>query len=166
LIIQRAIRGVVQAVDPSVAVSQIRTMDSVIDASLAKPRFTTALVGALAMVTLLLGAVGVYGVMSNLVSQRTHEMGVRAALGATPSDIAMLVLRRAMVLTGAGALAGLIAASLITRLLPSLLFQVSPFDPVTFALVPLVFVAVSLAASMIPARRAVRCDPILALRGE
>jgi putative ABC transport system permease protein len=166
LIIQRAIRGVVQAVDPSVAVSQIRTMDSVIDASLAKPRFTTALVGALAVVTLLLGAVGVYGVMSNLVSQRTHEMGVRAALGATPSDIAMLVLRRAMVLTGAGALAGLIAASFITRLLPSLLFQVSPFDPVTFALVPLGFVAVSLAASMIPARRAVRCDPILALRGE
>jgi putative ABC transport system permease protein len=118
------------------------------------------------VVTLLLGAVGVYGVMSNLVSQRTHEMGVRAALGATPSDIAMLVLRRAMVLTGAGALAGLIAASFITRLLPSLLFQVSPFDPVTFALVPLGFVAVSLAASMIPARRAVRCDPILALRGE
>ena len=164
--VEQAIRGLVREVDPAVAVSQVRTMDGVLANSIAKPRFTAVLVGAFGIVTLLLGAVGVYGVMSYLVSQRTHEIGVRSALGASASDIATLVLRRSVVLTTLGAIAGLVGAGFITRLLPSLLFHVSPVDPLTFGFVPLLFVVVGLLAAALPARRAANCDPILALRGD
>jgi len=165
-VIQRAIRGMVASVDRRVAVSRISTMDDVMAGSLAKPRFTTELVGAFAIIALVLGGVGVYGVMSYLVSQRKHEMGVRAALGATAGDIVALVLRRTVGLAGAGAAVGVVVALLVTRSLHAMLFQVSPNDPLTFVAVPLVFVGVSVIASAAPARRAARCDPVGALRGE
>lgn len=164
--LERALRAIVRDIDPTVAVSQIRTMDNVVDASVAKPRFTMRLVGAFAIVTLLLGAVGIYGVMSYLVTRRAHEIGVRAALGATTGNIAALVLGRSIGLTSAGVVVGLAGAALVTRALPSFLFGVSPLDPLAFGLVPVAFIIVGLLASAIPARRAVRCDPIVALRGE
>jgi putative ABC transport system permease protein len=164
--VEQMIRGLIQSVDRSVAVSRVRTMDRIVDASVAKPRFTAYLVGAFAVVTLLLGAVGIYGVMSYLVSQRTHEIGIRAALGATSRDIAFLVFRRSLLLTCLGAGVGFIGASFATRALPALLFRVSPLDPLTFGLVPVVFVAIGLLASIVPARHAMRCDPIRALRGD
>lgn len=165
-IIERSIRSIVRDIDHTVAVSQVRTMDDVVAQSVAKPRFTSALVGAFAVIALILGGVGIYGVMSYLVSQRTHEMGIRAALGATSLGIVSLVVRRAIVVTGAGAAVGIAGALLTTRALQKLLFGVSPTDPLTLALVAAGFGVIAVLASAAPAHRAARADPMRALRGE
>jgi len=164
--VARAIRGVVAGLDRSVPVSDIRTMDDVLSRSVAKPRFTMLLVASFAAAALLLGAVGVYGVMSYLVSQRAREMGIRVALGATSANVLGLVLGRGAWLAGAGAAVGVAAALGVTRSLRSLLFGVSSTDAVTFVTVPLVFVIVALLASYGPARRATRADPVAALRAD
>ncbi len=161
----RQLRDVVASIDRTVPVSAVRAMDDVIARSVAKPRFTTVIVGGFAVVTLLLGAVGIFGVMSYVVSQRSHEMGVRAALGATSSDIARHVLRQSATVAGSGALAGCALALVATRGLRSLLFGVSSTDPITFALATLSLMCVALVASLVPARRAMRADPVEALRG-
>lgn len=162
--IERSIRPVVESVDTQVAVTEVRTMEDVVASSMAKSRFTTILVSAFALVAVLLGAIGIYGVMSYLVSQRTHELGVRAALGATPWDIASLVLRRSALLGVAGGAIGIAGALAATRALHAMLFAVSTTDPLTFAIVPLGFLAVALLATVPPARRATRSDPVGALR--
>src|SRR5262249_24532265 len=130
----------------------------------AKPRFTTVLVGGFALAALLLGATGVYGVMSYVVSQRAHEMGVRVALGAAPADIGRLVVGRSVLLAITGAAAGRARGLMATRALRSLLVGVSPSDPLTFAGAVALFVVVAVAASALPARRATRADPVQALR--
>ena len=164
--IGRELRAIVESIDRSVPVTDVRTMDNVISQSVAKPRFTMSVVTGFALAALLLGAVGIYGVMSYLVGQRAHEMGVRIALGATSRDIIGLVLGRGAWLAIGGAAIGVAAASIATRPLRALLYGISSMDPVTFVSVPLLFVIVALLASFGPARRAMRADPVDALRAD
>ena len=156
----------VHALDPDLAVTGIHTMTEVISSSVAGPKFNTALLAALAALALFLSAIGVYGVLAYVVAQQTHEIGIRLALGATRNGILRLVLIRGAKLTLAGISLGVIAALILTRLMRNLLFQVSPTDPFTFAGVALLLMLVALAACYIPARRAMKVDPMVALRYE
>jgi len=160
------VRSIVANIDRSVPVSAVQTMNDVVDRSVSKSRFTTLLVSAFAVVALLLGAVGIYGVMSYVVSQRAQELALRTALGATANDILVMVIVRSGILAGLGAAAGMAAALIAERPLHAMLYGVSPSDPVTYLTVPLVFAAVALIASAGPARKAARVSPIAALRGE
>lgn len=162
----RALRAIVADVDRAVPLSEVRTMDDVIAESLAKPRFVMTLVSAFAAVALLLGAVGIYGVMSYLVSQRVQEMGIRMALGATGAAVLRMVVRRAAVLAGVGALVGMGTAFVAVRPLRALLFGVSMSDPVTYLSVPVLFIGVALVASFVPALRATRVSPVSVLRSD
>jgi ABC-type antimicrobial peptide transport system permease subunit len=134
--------------------------------SLARQRFSTAMLAVFAGFAMLLGGVGIYGVMSYLVTQGTHDLGIRIALGASRGSILGMVVRQGMSLAGTGIAAGLLGAWLLTRLMSELLFQVSATDLATFAGVALFVAAVSLAASYVPAWRATRVDPLIALRDE
>ncbi|MGI8498862.1 MAG: ADOP family duplicated permease [Gemmatimonadaceae bacterium] len=160
------IRAIVREVDRTVPVSDVRTMGAVLSASVQRARFTVMLVGAFAFAALLLGAIGIYGVMSYLVGQRTREMGIRLALGAPLGGVTRLVVGEAATLAAAGAVVGVVAAMFATRLLGSMLYEVSATDPLTFVLVPTALIGVALAASAVPARRATRVDPVRALRAE
>jgi predicted permease len=162
----KMIRTQVQAVAPGAAVSRMQTMDEIVAASRARPRFLTQLLGMFSLTALVLASIGIYGVISYSVAQRTREFGVRMALGAQTSDVLRLVLRRGVMLTLSGLLIGLLGAIVLTRFLASLLFGVTPTDPVTFTVVPLVLAGVALLASYFPARRATRVDPLQALRYE
>ena len=161
-----AITREVHAVDPNVVVYDVRTMQDRLHDSLARQRFATTMLGAFAAFALLLAAVGVYGVMSYLVSQSTHDIGVRMALGAQPGNILRLIMRQGMELAGIGIAGGLIGALSLTRVMAGLLFGVSTTDAVTFSAVALILAAVALVATVIPARRAISVDPIVALREE
>jgi predicted permease len=161
-----ALRSVVRNLDRSVAVSDVRTMDAVVSESVRKARFTVLLVAAFAAAALLLGAIGIYGVMSYLVGQRMQEMGIRIALGASASGVIGLVVGRATRLASLGAIIGLVAALVTTRWLATLLYDVSATDPVTFVTTPLLFLLVAAIASCGPAWRATRVDPVRALRAE
>jgi predicted permease len=156
----------IHAVDPDVAVYGIRTMQDRLYDSLARQRFSSTLLGAFAVFALLLAAVGIYGVMSYLVTQSTHDIGVRVALGARPGNILGLVVRQGMELAATGIVAGLAGAFALTRVMASLLFGVSATDAITFIAVALLLAAVAFAATVIPARRATRVDPMVALRDE
>jgi putative ABC transport system permease protein len=156
----------IHAVDPSVAVYQIRTMQDRLYDSLARQRFSTSMLGAFALFALILAAVGVYGVMSYLVSQSTRDIGVRVALGAQPGNIVGMVVRQGMELAVIGIGAGLIGAAALTRVMSSLLFGVSATDAVTFSAVALTLALIAMLATYIPARRATKVDPIVALREE
>jgi predicted permease len=156
----------IHAVDAGVPVFDIRTMDERLYDSLARQRFATAMLGAFAAFALLLAAVGVYGVISYLVTQSTHDIGVRVALGAQPGHILSLVVRQGMALAAVGILAGMIGAAALTRVMASLLFGVSATDTITFGLVAAILAAVVFAATVIPARRASGVDPMVALREE
>jgi len=160
------VRRTVAGMDSSLPVFNVRTMDQVIVESSSDTRFEALLLGTFAGLALLLAAVGIYGVMSYLVAQRTQELGIRMALGAQPFDVLRLVIGRGVALTVAGLAIGLVAAFAITRLLSKLLFGVSATDPVTFFSVALLLGIVALAACYIPARRATRIDPLVALRYE
>ena len=153
-------------VDPNAVVYEVRTMQDRLHDSLARQRFATLMLGAFAAFALLLGAVGVYGVMSYLVSQSTHDIGVRVALGARPGNILGLVVRQGMELAAIGIAAGLIGAMVLTRAMASLLFGVTSTDAVTFSSVAVILGLVAFAATVIPARRATNVDPIVALRDE
>ena len=161
-----AIRQIVRASDRTVAVSDVRTMDEIIGRSVQRDRFMLIMVGLFAIAALLLGAVGIYGVMSYLVSQRTQEMGVRIALGASTWSVIGMVIRRGAVMAGAGAIVGVVGAVWATKPLAAFLYGVSPTDPLTFASVPVAFLLVALLASLVPARRATRVDPVRALRAD
>jgi putative ABC transport system permease protein len=159
-----ALREQVQALDKDQPVSEIRTMEWYLADSMAQRRFNMLLLGAFAGLALVLAAVGIYGVIAYTVTQRTHEMGIRIALGAKGGDILRLVFANAMVTTVAGIVIGLAAAFGLTRLLQSLLYQVTATDPFVFAVIPILLLAVAIIATYIPARRAMKVDPITALR--
>ena len=166
LALAAAVREQVWAVDKDQPVSNIETMEQVVAGSVAQPRFIMMLLGTFAAVALLLSAVGIYGVISYSVSQRTHEIGIRMALGAQRRDIFRLVVGQGMKLTLIGVAVGLAGSFALTRFLQSLLFGVSATDPVTFAGVAALLAAVALLACYIPARRATKVDPMVALRHE
>jgi putative ABC transport system permease protein len=166
LAITTALRGIVRSLDPQIALADVRTMDDVVSASLAGARFRTTLLGIFAVVALLLAAVGVYGVMSYSVEQRTQELGLRMALGATGADVLRLVAGQGIRLAVAGILVGLIAAFWMVRVLESLLFGISATDPVTFGAIAVLLAAIAALASYIPARRATKADPMVVLRVE
>jgi predicted permease len=161
-----SVRSQIQAVDKDQPIYDITTMQQVVASATVQQRFAMLLLGLFAVVAMLLAAVGIYGVMSYSVTQRTHEIGIRMALGAQQNDVMKLVVRQGLVLTITGVAVGLVASFALTRLMSSLLFSVTATDPVTFALIPLLLAGVALAACAIPARRATKVDPIVALRYE
>jgi putative ABC transport system permease protein len=161
-----AVRKEVMAVDSEQPVYSINTLDRVLAESISAPRFRTLLLGLFAAVALALAAVGIYSVMAYSVARRSHEFGIRMALGAQSTDVLKMVLRGGLMLTAAGIAAGLGASFALTRLLASLLFNVSATDPLTFVATSLLILGVALAACYVPARRATRVDPVVALRCE
>ena len=161
-----AVRAAIRETDPRVPVGRIRALDEVLAESVSFHRFQMLLIAVFAGLALVLAAVGTYGVMSYLVAQRTQEIGVRVALGAVPGDVLALVLRRGLALAGAGALLGVAGAAALTRLLASQLYGVRPLDPLTFGAVTAVLLLVAAVACWLPARRAAKVDPVVALRSE
>jgi putative ABC transport system permease protein len=161
-----ALQARVSSIDKDETLSAVRSMDDVLEASVSQPRFSSQLIAIFAAVALLLAAVGLYGLMAYSVTQRTNEIGIRMALGASRRNIMKLVLRQGSLLALGGIGLGLIASLLVTRVLSSLLFEVSPRDPDTFFAVGLVLAGVALVASYVPARRATTVDPMVALRYE
>jgi len=161
-----SLRAAVLAVDPAQPVFDLRPMEALVSDSLARSRFSMALLLTFSGVALVLAAVGIYGVMACAVSQRSHEIGVRMALGAQAAEIFRLVLRQSALLAAGGVLLGILGAFAATRLLDALLFRVSAFDPATYAAVAALLVATTMLAGYLPARRATRVDPIAALRCE
>jgi predicted permease len=156
----------IREIDPTITVFDVQTMSSRMSASMARQRFSTIMLGAFAAFALILAIVGVYGVMSHLVAQGAHDIGVRMALGAERRSILLMVLRQGMELTVAGSILGVLGAMALTRVMASLLFGVSATDLPTFTAVPLILVGTALIASYIPALRATRVDPVVALRDE
>jgi putative ABC transport system permease protein len=164
--LQRAVRGVVQSLDRNAPVYTVRTVEEVLDRSVATPRFNTLLVGVFAVVALMLTMVGLYGVMSCAVAENTQQIGIRMALGAQRGDVLRVILGQGMRLTVVGVVIGLGAALALTRLMSSLLFGIGSTDPWTFASVAVLLLGVAAAACYLPARRAMNVDPMIALRQE
>ena len=161
-----ALRAQIREIDSALPVAEVRPMAEVIGSSVAQPRFRTALLSLFGAAALLLAAIGIYGVLAYTVAQQTREIGIRMALGANPGKVMRLVLARGLRLAGAGTVIGVLAALMLTQLLNSLLFGVSATDPLTFAAVAGLLLGVALLACYVPARRAMRVDPMVALRYE
>jgi putative ABC transport system permease protein len=161
-----SVREAVRSIDPNLPVANLRPMTEVVSSSLATPRLTGFLLGTFAAIALVLAAVGIYGVLSYLVARRTHEIGIRLAIGAARSQVLQLVLRQGLGLAVAGIVIGVPAAFALTRVMQSVLYQVRPSDPITFVVVPAILVVVALAAAGLPAFRATRVSPLIALRSE
>ncbi len=164
--IPEQVRAQVQAVDPTLPVFDARTLNETVSASLAQRRFSMQMVASFGLTALLLAALGIYGVISYTVGERTHEIGIRLALGAHRGDVMRLVLRQGLNLAIAGTAAGLISALIVSHLITGLLYGVRPTDPATFAGVAIILMIVALLACYFPARRAMRVDPLIALRYE
>jgi putative ABC transport system permease protein len=162
--IASAVRNEIQSIDRTVAKFEVTTVERQIAAQTEVRRFQTSLFGLFSVMALLMSAIGIYGLMHFFVVQRTNEIGVRMALGARSADVLGLVLRQGLTLAAAGIAVGLAAALGATRLLASLLFGVTPADPLTFASTAAILIGVAALACSIPARRAARVDPVLALR--
>jgi putative ABC transport system permease protein len=160
------IKNTVWAMDRNLAISEVLTMDGVVADANAEPRFEMLLLGAFAGVALILAAVGIYGVMSYSVSRRTREIGVRVSLGASRGDVLLLVVRQGMALALIGSAVGIAGALMMSRLMTNLLYGIKPTDPLTFMGVAILLILVAFAATYIPARRATRVDPLVALRYE
>ena len=160
------VRAAVSAIDPLVPLDRIQTMAQLVAASTGEPRFRTFLLAALSLLALAMASIGIYGVTSYSVVQRTREIGISLAVGASSGAILLQVLGRAAILIAAGLGVGLAASVALTRLISGLLFGVTPLDLPTFAGVSLLLFAVACLASYIPARRATRIDPMIALRHE
>lgn len=161
-----AIRAATEAVDKNLPVTDVMTLPDALSASVAQPRFRTLLLGLFGAIALVLAAVGIFGVISYSVSRRTHELGIRMALGAQPGSVLTMIRRETLALTLIGIAVGIPCALAAARLIKRLLFNVPSYDPITLALVPLVLIAVGTLASYIPARRAMKVDPLVALRHE
>ena len=161
-----AMKQAVWSFDRNLAISQVVTMDGVVAEANAQPRFEMLLLTIFAAVALILAAVGIYGVISYSASRRTHEIGVRISLGATRANVLLLVVRQGMRLALAGSLTGITGALLVSRLMTKLLYGVQPTDPLTFMAVAAGLALVALLACYIPARRAMRVNPVTALRYE
>jgi len=161
-----AIRNVVAGIDRNQPVASIKTMNEVVADTVAPRKFNMSVLALFAGIALTLATIGIYGVMAYSVAQRTHEVGIRMALGAQKSDVIRLVIRNGMILTLIGVAIGLVIAVSLTRLMSALLFEVAPTDATTFAAVPVLFIVVALIACYIPARRATKVDPLVALRYE
>jgi putative ABC transport system permease protein len=158
------LRSAVRQADPQQPISRVRSIEEILGRSMAARRFNTWIVGLFAATALLLAAIGTYGVMAFAVTSRTRELGVRAALGATPADLVRMVLGQGLLLTLLASAIGLAAAVALTRFMASMLFNVAPRDPVTFALVAAVLAVVAIAATVVPARHAMAVNPVTALR--
>jgi putative ABC transport system permease protein len=161
-----AVESIVRSLDRNVPVSDVITMRQAIGEQISEPRFYVLLLGVFASIAVALAAVGIYGVLSYAVARRTHEIGIRLALGAGRDEVFRLVVAQGMRLASVGGAAGLAAAFVVTPFLRRLMFGVQPTDPTSFVLVTLLLAAVALAACWIPARRASRVDPMIALRTE
>jgi predicted permease len=162
----RRIEDAIRAVDPQQTFTGASTLDDVVGEAVARPRLLTVLLGLFGAMGLILGALGIYGVLSYIVTQRTREIGVRVALGAKSRDVLTMFVGRGLRLAAVGVAVGLIAAVLLTRLMQSVLYGITPTDPATFATVGVGLLAVATLASWLPARRAARVDPMVALRAE
>jgi putative ABC transport system permease protein len=160
------VRQTIRSLDPSLPVADVRSMADVVGATLSTPRFTGVLLGLFAMLALALSAIGIYGVLSYLVSRRTREIGIRVAIGAGRGHVLRMVLGKGLALALAGVAIGVAAAAYASRLLHTLLHDVAPGDPVTFAAVAVGLSCVAILASVIPAWRATRVDPVVALKSE
>jgi ABC-type antimicrobial peptide transport system permease subunit len=160
------VREEVRAIDNMQPISLARSMEEVVGGSLTRDRFSVFVLGVFACLALILAAVGLYGVVAYVVTQRTNEIGVRMALGADPRGIQRLVVVQSLRMVVVGLALGVAGASVVTGILRSLLYEVQPRDPMTFAVVSLLLIVVALAAAVIPARRAARVDPVMALRAE
>jgi len=161
-----SVRQAIRAVDPDQPISDVATMEEVLGREISQRRLGMILLTAFAVLALLLASLGIYGVLAYFVAQHRNEIGVRLALGATPAKILLFVLQKGMRLTLLGVGIGLAASFALTRLMTSLLFGVNPVDPLTFAAVPVLLAVVAFLACWIPARRAARVDPVVALRYE
>ncbi|HMY74633.1 MAG TPA: FtsX-like permease family protein, partial [Blastocatellia bacterium] len=161
-----ALRARIQAVDSRTAVTRVRTFDELVSASVAQPRFYALLLGLFAGIALTLAVIGIYGVMAYTVSRRTHEIGIRLALGAEAGRILRMVIGQGLTLILIGVAGGLAGAWFLTKLMADLLFGVTPTDPAVFVLISLTLIAAALTACLLPARRAARIDPLAALRHE
>jgi ABC-type antimicrobial peptide transport system permease subunit len=161
-----AAKSQVAAVDPNLPVSNVTTLDAVVAKSISQQRFYMMLLTVFAGVALVLAAIGIFGVLSYAVSQRTREIGIRMALGAQERTVIGLIVRQAMLLVASGIAAGTVFALFVSQTMTRMLFSITPTDPATFASVAGVLVAVALFASYLPARRATKVDPIVALRAE
>jgi putative ABC transport system permease protein len=160
------VRDAIRGIDKDQALFNVLTMDELLKESISLRRFAMAVLVLFGAVALILASVGIYGIVSYSVEQRTQELGIRIALGARVTNVMILIMRRAVGLTAAGVVLGAGVAAAMSRFLASLLFQIGPTDPVTFAVIPLLLIAVALGASLVPARRATRVDPMVALRYE
>ena len=160
------LRQQVKNIDPDQPIYNIRTMNEIRSDSVTPERLNLTLLSLFAGIALLLAIVGIYGVMSYTVTQRTHEIGIRMAIGAQPRDVFKMVLRQGMMLALIGVACGLIGAFGLTRLMTTMLFGVGPTDPATFALIAVSLTGVALVACYIPGRRATKVDPLVALRYE
>ena len=165
LSVASAVRNEIRQIDASLPVSNVRSMNDVVAAALATPRLTGLLLGTFAAIALALAAVGIYGVLAYLVSQRTQEIGIRVAIGADRSQVLRMVLRQGLSLAAVGIVIGLIGAFALTRLMESLLYDVRPHDPITFITVAAALLLIALAASFLPARRATKVSPITTTSG-
>jgi predicted permease len=160
------VRQAVWSVNASLPVASVRTMQEIYDRSLARTSFTLVMLAIAGAMALLLGLIGIYGVIAYAVSQRRREIGIRVALGAQQSELRRMFVRHALALTATGMVIGLAASAGLMRLMKSLLFGITPLDPLTYASVPVVLLAAALAASYLPARRAAAVDPVETLRAE
>jgi putative ABC transport system permease protein len=160
------LRSRLAAIDPDLPFADIKTLQSFVDRAVEEPRFRAMLIAAFAVLALVLASVGVFGLISYSVTQRTREIGIRVALGASPGRVLFSVVREGLVLAIAGIAVGLVGAILATRALSAFLFGVGATDPLTFSAVALLLLVVALAASYVPSRRALKVDPVVALRTE